>query len=59
VLLLPREVCVDGGDDAIELGAGVTVHGDPIAIADLFGELVIGHLTQRQRNDVLVELAGV
>ena len=58
VLLLPREVCIDGGDDAIKL-ARVTVHGDPVAIADLFGELVIGHMAQRQRDDVLVELAGV
>ena len=59
VLLLPREVRVDGGDDPIKLGAGVAVHGDPVAIADLFGELVIGHMAQRQRDDVLVELAGV
>ena len=55
------EVGVDGADQALE-GVVVVVglgEGDPVALADLRGDIGIGNRAAQYRNDALLEGVGV
>lgn len=61
MVVLPVVVGVERDDDAVDdaVELGVLGGGDPVPVADRFGDLAVGNVAQRDRDDPLVQRLGV